>query len=77
MLSHHPVYERFLRSMKRRADNTTTWNARRRIMRLVVRARSKTFDPADNDKFLELKGVIVQKLEVILATGECTSPRTG
>ena len=40
-------------------------------------ARSKTFDPADNDKFLELKGVIVQELEVILATGECTSPRTG
>ena len=62
--------------MKRRADNTTTWNARRRIMRLVVRARSKTFDPADNDKFLELKGVIVQELEMPLASGECNSPRT-
>ena len=33
-------------------------------MRLVGTARSKTFDPADNDKFLELKGVIVQELEV-------------
>ena len=63
--------------MKRRADNTTTWNARRRIMRLVVRARSKTFDPADNDKFLELKGVIVQELEVILAFGECAFRGTG
>jgi len=46
-------------------------------MRLVGMARGKTFDPAENDKFLELKGVIVQELEVILASGECTSARTG
>ena len=46
-------------------------------MRLVGMARGKTFDPAENAKFLELKGVIVQELEVILASGEYTSPRTG
>ena len=40
-------------------------------------ARGKTRDSAESDQFLELKGVIVQELEVILATGECTSPRTG
>ena len=46
-------------------------------MRLVDMARGKTFDPAENDNFLEVKGVIVQELEVILASGECTSPGTG
>ena len=43
----------------------------------VDMGRGKTFDPWENDKFLELKGVIVQELEVILAFGETTSPRTG
>ena len=42
-------------------------------MRRVDRARDKTFDPWENDKFLELNGVIVQELEVNLASGECTS----
>ena len=46
-------------------------------MRLVGMARGKTFVPAEDDKFLELKGVIVQELEMILASGECNSPRTG
>ena len=46
-------------------------------MRLVGMARGKTFDPSGNDKFLEVKGVIVQELEMILASGECTSPRRG
>ena len=46
-------------------------------MRLVGMARGKTFDLAENDKFLELNGVIVQELEVILASGEFTSPWMG
>jgi hypothetical protein len=46
-------------------------------MRRVGMARGKTFDPAGNDRFLELNGVIVQELEVVLASGECTAPRTG
>jgi len=51
--------------------------ARRQIMHLVGMARGKTFDPAENDRFLELNGVIVQELGVILASGEFTSPRMG
>jgi len=46
-------------------------------MHLVGLARGKTFDPAENDRFLELNGVIVQELGVILASGEFTSPRMG
>jgi hypothetical protein len=37
--------------------------------------RGKTFDRAEDGKFLELKCVIVQELEVNLAFGECSSPR--
>jgi len=46
-------------------------------MRLVGRARGKTFDPAENDRFLALNGVIVQELGVILGSGEFTSTRMG
>ncbi len=46
-------------------------------MHLVGMARGKTFDSAENDRFLELNGVIVQELGVILASGEFTSPRMG
>ena len=44
-------------------------------MHLAGMARGKTFDPGENDRFLELNGVIVQELGVILASGEFTFPR--
>jgi hypothetical protein len=46
----------------------------RQIPHYVGLARGKTFDTADEDQFLELKGVIVQELEMILASGECHWP---
>ena len=46
-------------------------------MHLVGMARGKTIGPAENDRFLELNGVIVQELGVILAADEFTSPRMG
>src|SRR5438876_6208696 len=42
----------------------------RQIPHYIGVARGKTFDNADEDQFLELKGVIVQELEMILASGE-------
>ena len=46
----------------------------RQIPHYIDVARGKTFDNADEAQFLELKGVIVQELEMILASGECTQP---
>jgi len=46
----------------------------RQIPHYIGVARGKTFDTADEDQFLELKGVIVQELEMILASGECHWP---
>jgi len=46
----------------------------RQIPHYIGVARGKTFDTADEAQFLELKGVIVQELEMILATGECHWP---
>jgi len=46
----------------------------RQIPHYIGVARGKTFNTADEDQFLELKGVIVQELEMILATGQCHWP---
>ena len=46
----------------------------RQIPHYIDVARGKTFDTADEAQFLELKGVIVQELEMILASGECQWP---
>src|SRR5437773_12123900 len=46
----------------------------KQIMHFIGLARGKRFDAADEDQFLELKGVIVQELEMILASGVCSSP---
>jgi hypothetical protein len=46
----------------------------RQIPHYIGIARGKTFDTAEEDQFLELKGVIVQELEMILASGECNWP---
>jgi len=46
----------------------------RQIPHYIGVARGKTFDAADEDQFLELKGVIVQELEMVLASGECNWP---
>ena len=46
----------------------------RQLMHFIGRAAGKKFDAADEDQFLELKGVIVRELEMILASGECASP---
>ena len=46
----------------------------RQIPHYIDVARGKTFDTSDEDQFLELKGVIVQELEMILASGECAWP---
>ena len=46
----------------------------RQIPHYIGVARGKTFDSADEAQFLELKGVIVQELEMILASGECNWP---
>ena len=37
-------------------------------------ARSKKFTPEDENQFLEVKSVIVQELELIMAAVECASP---
>lgn len=37
-------------------------------------AREKRFSPDDENQFLELKSLIIQELELILAAIECTSP---
>jgi hypothetical protein len=46
----------------------------RQIMHFVGLARGRKVDRPDEDQFLELKGVIVQELEMILASGDCSSP---
>ena len=46
----------------------------RQIPHYICVARGKTLANADEDQFLELKGVIVQELEMILASGECHWP---
>src|SRR5262245_24173769 len=46
----------------------------RQIPHYIGVARGKTFGSAEEDQFLELKGVIVQELEMILASGECQWP---
>ena len=46
----------------------------RQIMHFIGLARGKKFETTDEDQFLELKGKIVQELELILASGECSSP---
>jgi hypothetical protein len=46
----------------------------RQIPHYISVARSKTFDSATEDQFLELKGAIVRELEMILASGECDHP---
>jgi len=64
--------------MKRRADTLTTWKPGGSFMRLVGVARARhAVRPAEADKFWELKGLIVQELEVILAFGECAFRGTG
>ena len=40
----------------------------------VTRARSKKSTEEDENQFLELKSVLAQQLELILAAVECTSP---
>jgi hypothetical protein len=37
-------------------------------------ARSKKFTDEDNNQFLEVKSIIVQELEIITSSVECTSP---
>src|ERR1051326_8974858 len=46
----------------------------RQIMHFVGLARGRKVDRPDEDQFLELKAVIVQELEMILASGDCTAP---
>ena len=46
----------------------------RQLMHFFERAAGKKFDGTDEDQFLELKGEIVRELEMILASGECSSP---
>jgi hypothetical protein len=46
----------------------------RGIAYYISLARAKKFDAEDEDQFLELKGKIAQDLEIIWASGECTSP---
>ncbi len=46
----------------------------RHLMHFIGLAGGKKFDAADEEQFLELKGGIVRELELILATGECSSP---
>ena len=37
-------------------------------------ARGKKFTPEDENQFLEVKSVIIQELELIMAAVECASP---
>jgi len=46
----------------------------RQLMHFIGVARGQKFDGTDEDQFLELKGVIVQELEMILASAGCNSP---
>lgn len=40
----------------------------------ITLARSKKFEAEDESQFLEVKSVLIQELELILARIECTSP---
>jgi hypothetical protein len=42
--------------------------------RYLNQARSKRFEPEDETQFLEVKTVLTQELEMILAAVECNSP---
>lgn len=46
----------------------------RQIMHFVGLARGRKTGEPEEDQFLELKAVIVQELEMILASGDCTAP---
>ena len=45
--------------------------------RYVNAARAKRFDPDDETQFLELKSLMTQELEMIMATVEFSAPRKG
>ena len=74
MIAHHrPV------SSPAASDDIVVWvenhlESWRQIPHYISVARGKPFATADEDQFLELKGVIVQELEMILASGECDGP---
>lgn len=46
----------------------------RQFHSFIGMARSKKYSPEDENQFLEIKSVLVQQLEVILAAVECASP---
>ena len=47
----------------------------KQFSRYLNAARSKHFDQSDETQFLELKSLITQELELILAAVECSSPK--
>ena len=47
----------------------------KQFSRYLNAARSKHFDQNDETQFLELKSLITQELELILAAVECSSPK--
>jgi hypothetical protein len=49
----------------------------KQFSRYLNAARSKQFDQSDETQFLELKSLITQELELILAAVECSSPKKG
>jgi hypothetical protein len=62
-----------------KSDDVVVWvenhlESWRQINYFISVARGKRFDGTDEDQFLELKGVIVQELEMILASTQCISP---
>jgi len=46
----------------------------KQFSRYLNQARSKRFEAEDESQFLEVKTVLTQELEMILAAVECTSP---
>ncbi len=49
----------------------------KQFSRYLNSARSKQFDQSDETQFLELKSLITQELEMILAAVDCSSPKKG
>ena len=47
----------------------------KQFSRYLNAARAKQFDQTDETQFLELKSLITQELEMILAAVDCNSPR--
>jgi hypothetical protein len=47
----------------------------KQFSRYLNAARSKQFDQSDETQFLELKSLITQELELILASVDCNSPK--